>query len=138
MSDHLFAYGSLQPGCAPRPIASTAAKLRPVGAGFVRGRLYDLGSYPGAVPDPNAKGRIAGTVLQLPEDASVLRELDEYEGFDPQAPERSEFVRERVLVEMAAGGAMECWIYRYSRRPDPRREVKGDGSIVARWGAKAD
>ena len=138
MSDHLFAYGSLQPGFAPADIAAVAAKLRPVGTGFVRGALYDLGSYPGAVPDANAKGKIAGTVLQLPEDASVLRQLDEYEGFNPLAPEQSEFVRERLPVEMASGGAMECWIYRYNRHPDAAREVNRDGTMVARWSAMAD
>ena len=138
MSNYLFAYGSLQPGCAPAEIADVAAKLRPIGAGFVHGALYDLGRYPGAVPDASAKGRISGTVLQLPEDASVLRQLDEYEGFDPQAPEHSEFVRMRLPVEMATGGTMDCWVYRYNRHPDAAHEVKGDGSMVVRWCATAD
>ena len=138
MTDCLFAYGSLQPGCAPAEIASVAAKLRPLGAGFVRGALYDLGRYPGAVPDGHANSRIAGSVLQLPRDTAILRLLDEYEGFSPQAPEQSEFVRERLLVEMAAGGTIECWIYRYNRRPDAALEVKGDESMVARWNSKAE
>ena len=73
MSEYLFAYGTLQPGLAPTKIARVAAKLRPVGEGFVRGVLYDLGGYPGAVPDPNAKGRIIGTVMELPEDEDCLR-----------------------------------------------------------------
>jgi gamma-glutamylcyclotransferase (GGCT)/AIG2-like uncharacterized protein YtfP len=99
MSQYLFAYGTLQPGLAPTQIARVAAKLRPVGEGSVRGVLYDLGGYPGAVADPNAKGRIIGTVMELPEDGSVLERLDRYEGFDPQAPETSEYIRERQVVE---------------------------------------
>ncbi len=71
MSEILFAYGSLRPGRAPAEIAGVAAKLRAVGEGFVRGALYDLGGYPGAVPDAKAKGWIAGTVMELPEDESV-------------------------------------------------------------------
>jgi gamma-glutamylcyclotransferase (GGCT)/AIG2-like uncharacterized protein YtfP len=117
MSDYLFAYGTLQPGLAPTKIARLAAKLRPVGEGFVRGVLYDLGGYPGAVADPGAKARIAGTVMELPDDEDVLARLDRYEGFDPNAPGTSEYIRERQAVELKTGGTVECWFYRYNREP---------------------
>jgi gamma-glutamylcyclotransferase (GGCT)/AIG2-like uncharacterized protein YtfP len=94
-----------------------AAKLRPVGKGFVRGRLYDLGGYPGAVADSSAKGRILGTVMELPEDESVLARLDAYEGFDPKTPETSEYIREKQAVELKTGGTVDCWFYRYNRKP---------------------
>ena len=116
MSQYLFAYGTLQPGLALTKIARVAAKLRPVGEGFVRGVLYDLGGYPGAVADPSAKGRIMGTVMELPEDESVLERLDRYEGFDPEAPVTSEYIREQQAVELKAGGTVECWFYRYNRK----------------------
>src|ERR1700691_1208242 len=117
MSQFLFAYGTLQPGLAPTKIARIAAKLRPVGEGFVRGVLYDLGGYTGAVADPAAKGKIAGTVMELPEDEDILAQLDKYEGFDPQAPETSEYIRERQIVELKTGSTMECWFYGYNRKP---------------------
>jgi len=115
MSDYLFAYGTLQPGFAPPAIAKTAAKLRPVGTGYVYGEIYQLDGYPGAVLDAHSRNRIPGTVLELPEDEAVLRQLDEYEGYDPQSPEASEFVRARQTVELNGGGTIECWIYRYNR-----------------------
>ena len=124
MSQYLFAYGTLQPGLAPTKIARVAEKLRLVGEGFVRGVLYDLGGYPGAVADPSAKGRILGTVMELPEDESVLALLDRYEGFDPQAPETSEYIRERQIVELKAGGTVECWFYRYNRKPRDGTQVE--------------
>ena len=114
MSEYLFAYGTLQPGCAPARMAAIVARLRPVGEGFLRGVLYDLGGYPGAVPVAGAESRIFGTVMELPDDIESLRGLDEYEGFDPKDPGASEFVRERLKVERAEGGAMECWFYRYN------------------------
>ena len=80
MRQYLFAYGTLQPGLAPTKIARVAAKLRPVGEGFVRGVLYDLGGYPGAVADPSAMGKIAGTVMELPEEEGVLERLDRVRG----------------------------------------------------------
>jgi len=124
MSEYLFAYGTLQPGLAPTKIARVAAKLRPVSEGFLRGALYDLGGYPGAVADPSAKGRILGTVMELPEDESVLDGLDRYEGFNPKAPETSEYIRERQIVELKTGRTVECWFYRYNRKPRDAARVE--------------
>ncbi len=114
MSEYLFAYGTLQPGHAPSDLTAVAATLRPVGEGFVRGVLYDLGHYPGAVPDARAASKIAGTIMALPEDESLLGQFDDYEGFDPQAPETSEFVREQQTVQMSDGQTVQCWFYRYN------------------------
>jgi gamma-glutamylcyclotransferase (GGCT)/AIG2-like uncharacterized protein YtfP len=114
MSQYLFAYGTLQPGLAPKSMAHSTSKLRAVGPGFVRGVLYDLGRYPGAIADAGAAGRISGTVMELPDEGEVMRALDEYEGFDPQSPETSEFIRERQEVAMANGGTLMCWFYRYN------------------------
>ena len=123
MSEYLFAYGTLQPGSAPAGVAALAAKLRPVGEGFVRGVLYDLGRYPGAVPYSRAKSRIAGTVMELPEEKNFLGLLDDYEGFDPRAKGSSEFVRERQLVELSDGRRLECWFYRYNGKADEARII---------------
>lgn len=115
MSESIFLYGTLLPGAAPREIAEAAAQLRFTGEGFVRGRLYDLGHYPGAVLDAAAEGRICGAVFTLPDDPAVLRALDAYEEFDPAAPGLSQFVRVRAMATLAAGGSAECWIYVYNR-----------------------
>jgi gamma-glutamylcyclotransferase (GGCT)/AIG2-like uncharacterized protein YtfP len=123
MSDYLFVYGTLQPGFAPGEIAEVAAKLQAVGRGFVYGEFFELDGYPGAVLDPNSKNRIAGTVLQLPEDEGILRQLDAYEGYDAERPETSEFVRVRQTVELSGGGTLECWMYRYNREPSAFSEI---------------
>ena len=124
MSQYLFAYGTLQPGLRARGrLRALAAKMRPVGEGFVRGVLYDLGGYPGAVADARAASNISGTVMELLTDMSVLRQLDDYEGFDPQAPETSEYVRERQMVEMSDGRKVECWFYRYNGELDGVRAI---------------
>jgi gamma-glutamylcyclotransferase (GGCT)/AIG2-like uncharacterized protein YtfP len=121
MSQYLFAYGTLQPGLAPKSMAHATGKLRAVGPGSVRGVLYDLGHYPGAIAGAGATGKISGTVMELPEDPAVLRALDDYEGFDPQSLAASEFVREQQEVELASGGTLMCWFYRYNRKIDAAR-----------------
>jgi gamma-glutamylcyclotransferase (GGCT)/AIG2-like uncharacterized protein YtfP len=115
VSEYLFSYGTLQPGRAPDEIAAAVRALRVVGAGRVRGVLYDLGEYPGAVPDETAKTEIKGTVMQLPADEGILRQLDEYEEFDPASPEKSLFVRRLNMVKLDSGPMLQCWIYVFNR-----------------------
>jgi len=106
-------------------MASVMAKMRAVGEGWIHGRLYDLGGYPGAAPDANAPGKIFGTVMELPDDAEILKELDAYEECDPQSPETSEYVRELREVELATGGKAECWFYRYNGKTDGKAAIPG-------------
>jgi gamma-glutamylcyclotransferase (GGCT)/AIG2-like uncharacterized protein YtfP len=111
MIEHLFTYGTLQPGLAPREIASVVEKLCPVGEGFTFGRLYDLGAYPGAVLDPASAWCIYGTIFELPQDEEILCLLDAYEG--------SEFVRtEHVVARVDGGFALSWWVYDYLGKPN--------------------
>ncbi len=120
---HLFAYGTLQPGLAPLEIAPVVEKLRPVSEGFLFGKLYDLGSYPGAVIDPASAWLVYGTVFELPEDTGILPKLDAYEG--------PEYVRIEQLVTLVAGKVLTCWVYDYQGRPSEERFIES-----GRWGAR--
>lgn len=112
---HLFVYGTLLPRHTPERLERATADMVPAGRGRVRGILYDLGPYPGAVVHDAAAGWIHGRILQLPEDDGVLHRLDRYEGFDPTDPRRSLFRRERCTAQLATGERIECWIYVYNR-----------------------
>jgi gamma-glutamylcyclotransferase (GGCT)/AIG2-like uncharacterized protein YtfP len=116
-SESLFLYGSLLPTLAPAALRRDVARLRPLGRGALRGRLYDLGDHPGAVPEARAAGWIAGEVFELPGDPALLARLDAYEDYTPGCPERSVFVRVRRPVALAAGGELDCWVYAYARDP---------------------
>jgi gamma-glutamylcyclotransferase (GGCT)/AIG2-like uncharacterized protein YtfP len=124
MSEYLFAYGTLKPGQSPPEIAPALERLTPVGMGFVHGLLYALGDFPGAVLDPASKNKILGTVFKLPDDPSVLRQLDEYEEYDPTDRETSLFIRERHPVALVSGSRLECWIYVYNGKSTPRNIVE--------------
>jgi gamma-glutamylcyclotransferase (GGCT)/AIG2-like uncharacterized protein YtfP len=124
MSAHLFAYGTLQHGLAPGEIAAVVEKLRTVGPGFIAGTLYDLGEYPGAVLDPGSARKIHGTIFELPEDADLLRQLDVYEGFNPENSDQSLFVRTMQRVTLTTGGELSCWVYAYNRSPAGARIVE--------------
>ena len=114
MSPCLFVYGTLHPDHAPEEVADLVRRFEGVGKGTVAGTLYDLGSYPGAVLDESSRRSIAGTVFRLPTGDDILPRLDAYEGFEPEAPERSLFVRRLHPVRLADGRELPCWIYEYN------------------------
>lgn len=125
MSQHLFVYGTLRPGDAPEEIASIVKHFRRLGSAHVRGRLYDLGEFPGAVPDPSSRTMIYGELVALPPDERILEALDRYEEFDPLAPKKSLFVRKKVKVLMVNGSRREGWIYVYNRPRGTAKLVRG-------------
>ena len=67
-----------------------------VGETFIRGKLFDIGRYPGAVKDIlGTRSRIKGEVLLVRSPKKVFRILDEYEGFDSNLINKSEYRREK-------------------------------------------
>jgi gamma-glutamylcyclotransferase (GGCT)/AIG2-like uncharacterized protein YtfP len=123
MKQFLFTYGTLLPGLAPPAVAPIVSRLRPVGKGYVRGILYDLGSYPGVILNKN-EGKVWGQVYELPEDEDILRQLDAYEGFDSSRRDESEYVREECEVITEGGEAMKVWIYIYNQKIDSAARIE--------------
>jgi len=78
---------------------------------------------------------IRGKVFELPEDEQVLSSIDAYEGFDPNHPRGSLFVRKRWPVTLEDGSRMTCWIYAYNRKPGDARLI-ASGSYTARNGSR--
>jgi gamma-glutamylcyclotransferase (GGCT)/AIG2-like uncharacterized protein YtfP len=102
----LFIYGTLLLP-AHFPIAGYLAEVsRHLGAARLRGYLYDLGAYPGAVPQPGAQEWIQGVLMEIDE-PQVLERLDQYEG--------EEYRREWLSVETDAGDLLKAWVYCYNQ-----------------------
>jgi len=74
----LFVYGSLRRGFRAHGLMRRLGG-RYIGKGSVRGRLFDLGDFLGAVSTPGASTRVAGELYDLPS-AAALKSLDRYEG----------------------------------------------------------
>jgi gamma-glutamylcyclotransferase (GGCT)/AIG2-like uncharacterized protein YtfP len=129
--EYLFVYGTLLPGLIPEHLRETVEPLRRVGAGRLRGRLYDLGPFPAAIPDAAAPTLIVGQVLELPPDPAVLQQLDRYEAYVPDDREKSPFVRGRHVVTSADGRETACWVYAYNR--DPGEAALIEHGDYVRW-----
>jgi pyruvate carboxylase len=112
----LFVYGTLRRGYS-RNYRLGEAAARFVGMGRIRGRLYDLGLYPGARRATKRTDRIIGELYELADSAGKLRELDRVEEFYPEKPSKSLFVRRRVEVELDDGTTQRAWAYFLNKKP---------------------
>lgn len=101
--ERLFIYGTLLPNLVRPPLDALVARLTPLGAATVKGRLYDLGPYPGLVLD-DSQGRVQGELFALPEESALLASLDEYEG-------SCLYRRVECRAMTAAGETVACWVY---------------------------
>jgi gamma-glutamylcyclotransferase (GGCT)/AIG2-like uncharacterized protein YtfP len=119
MSDYLFVYGTLLPEYAPDEISKAVDQMQVIGQGQIRGRLYDLGDYPGAILDRSSDAVISGQVFELPDDEDVIASLDRYEGFYPEDRQGSLFIRTRTRALLLDGRELECWVYVYNGIPHP-------------------
>ena len=116
----LFTYGTLMHTTG---IPEVDAVLRDAGTflgrGWIHGRLFDLGEYPGTIPphagaggaDPASEAKdpksgcldedapkVWGRLLHLKDAAGFYPVIDRYEGFDAADLAGSEFVRGRTRV----------------------------------------
>jgi gamma-glutamylcyclotransferase (GGCT)/AIG2-like uncharacterized protein YtfP len=108
----LFVYGTLR-AFVDIPMARWLRRVAfAVGAAKTRGRLYDLGSYPGLKPAHASGDWVVGELYRVAE-PRFLRALDRYEAGGSLA--RPCFRRERCLVRLARGGVRQAWVYRYRR-----------------------
>lgn len=113
MPEHLFVYGTLRRGCDNQFARLLSERGKFIGEGWVSGRLYDFGSYPGASRAEQPNESILGEIFHLAEPGTLLAALDEYEG--------PEFERAIVMA-----GALECWIYWYVGSDAGRPIASGD------------
>ena len=123
MSEYLFVCGTLRPALASGEMKGLVDGLSNLGEGMLPGCLYDLGEYPGAVPDPRSESRIVGEVLDLPGDQRFLARLDDYEGIDPNDPDSGLFVRVKCEVTLADGRKLDCWVYRYNQQTSSMTQI---------------
>lgn len=99
----LFVYGTLRPFSDVAMARWLRRAARYLGPATTRGRLYDLGAYPGLRTVRGRGDTVAGDVYRVA-NPRVFRVLDRYE---------ARFVRERCIVRLARGARTRAWIYRY-------------------------
>jgi gamma-glutamylcyclotransferase (GGCT)/AIG2-like uncharacterized protein YtfP len=112
VTERIFVYGTLMAGFDRRRRAGIDTRMQFVGRGWIQAALYDLGLFPAAIPAP--EGRVAGELYEVIDDPSVLAKLDEIEGFRPNEPDTSLYLRAQVTVTLEDGRQEAAWVYFYN------------------------
>jgi gamma-glutamylcyclotransferase (GGCT)/AIG2-like uncharacterized protein YtfP len=128
MTDRVFFYGTLMTGFDRRRRAGIDPMLSYVGRGRIQAALFDLGIYPAAVPDPD--GVVWGEVYRALDLERVLNGLDDIEGYRPDQPESSLYLRVEVPVVYDDGSSETVWAYFYNA-PLGRAERIPSGDYLA-------
>jgi len=115
MNDNLFVYGTLLSGAGHSMRGVLAGHAELIGEGFFNGRLYRVGTYPGAIPSSEPHDRVFGEVYRLRNVAEVLSRLDEYEGCGPTAAAPTQYVRKNEPITLTNETTVRAWIYIYNR-----------------------
>jgi gamma-glutamylcyclotransferase (GGCT)/AIG2-like uncharacterized protein YtfP len=112
MIDFLFIYGTLlQPG---NPFANYLSQnCTYISPGKLKGLLYDIGEYPGAIVTDNTDGYIYGSIFKLHHTEENLRVIDDYEGYGPEQELPNLYIRSVAPIETDSG-AVDAWIYLYN------------------------
>jgi gamma-glutamylcyclotransferase (GGCT)/AIG2-like uncharacterized protein YtfP len=123
MTYPIFVYGTLLRNIPGTKFHLLAPYARFLGSARIRGRLYDLGEYPGVVPAIGEAHWVQGEVYAIDGSADVWEQLDAYEGCGSMDPIPHEFERAATEAVMNDGTCLTVWMYVYLRSVNGRREI---------------
>ena len=111
----IFVYGTLRSGFQSPAYEYISRYFNLVGKAKVKGKLYDLGEYPAAVP-ANEPVYIIGELYSIKNEgefAWAIGQLDDYEGVIVESGEKQLYRRE--LAEIICNDEkFTAWVYWYN------------------------
>lgn len=111
----LFVYGSLRSGFRSTAYEYISRFFTFVCDAKVKGKLYDLGEYPAAIPvadDSFIVGELY-TITKEQEFSWAIGQLDDYEGVNVEADEVKLY--ERKITDVYIGNeVVQAWVYWYN------------------------
>lgn len=126
-TSHLFVYGTLMSDAVGamggRQRRRLSAEATVVGAGWINGRLFDLGEYPGLLEGEHPDDIVFGEVVWLSQPRLSLEWLDAYEGVSPQSGQDDEYVRVERQAMLDDGRAVAAWVYVFRGIVDRDRRI---------------
>ena len=125
MTERLFVYGTLRKNAAHPMHRLLRRHARFESQATFPGRMFDLGDYPGVVPDSAGTHRVLGELYSFQAPALLLPALDRYEGCTDFNDPPQEFRRERHRVFPAGTSGTEAWIYIFNQPVDGLRLIPG-------------
>ena len=102
--------------------------------GWAYGKLYDIGEYPGFVPQAEKGLTVVGEVYDLRLCPDLWAALDAYEGVGESDMETAEYSRQKISV-VTIKGTLTCWTYVYQETVEHLSPIR-DGDYLAYFLAK--
>ena len=125
---HLFVYGSLRSGFRSPAYEYISRFFNFIGEAKVKGKLFDMGSYPAALPVSDDTF-IIGELYAIKDDSDfswAIGQLDDYEGVNVESDEMQLYRRELADI-FINNEVTPAWIYWYCGNVSGRPEiVSGD------------
>ena len=124
LNNYLFVYGTLRKEFGLGLSEKIKQDMILVGDASIRGELYDIGEYPAALPSKDEKSKIIGEIYELIHPRKVFKLLDEYEGYDKDDLNNSEYYRKKESVTLNNGKEVGAWVYWYNFPIKGKKKIK--------------
>jgi len=129
--DRVFVYGTLMRGeCRHQSLQADAEILHALPA-KTKGRLLDLGAFPGLVPAVEQGEQVVGEYYRVMDIGLTLGTLDQIEEFRGYGIEGSLYTRVLAQLDTETGATQVAWTYHLSEIP-PSATVIPSGSWRSR------
>ncbi|MEO5997375.1 MAG: gamma-glutamylcyclotransferase family protein [Chitinophagaceae bacterium] len=122
---YLFAYGTLRKGFSSPIYKSIVEEIEWMGFSRVKGKLFDIGEYPGAIRS-ESENYIVGEIIKIKTSVKVLEILDDYECCYTSTEKRSEYERKKEWFVLKNGIRVEAWIYWYNLPVNNKQQIPGN------------
>ncbi len=112
MSEFLFVYGTLRRQLIQHQYLQHHTEF--IAEASMRGRLYLLDGYPGAVDSTDFADTVLGEVYRIHRTTALLAMLDDYEECSAKFARPHEYRRELRSVNLLDGRQLTAWVYLYN------------------------
>jgi gamma-glutamylcyclotransferase (GGCT)/AIG2-like uncharacterized protein YtfP len=122
MSNRLFVYGSLLSAFSNQESIRLKGENIYLGPAYIKGFLFEIDGYPGAIPDPVAGYKITGELYRISDLEKTFNWLDRYEEADLQYNPNPEY--QRILVSVYyRERIIRGWMYQFLNSTQGFREI---------------
>jgi gamma-glutamylcyclotransferase (GGCT)/AIG2-like uncharacterized protein YtfP len=117
MNPHfIFVYGLLKSNYENEAAQTVRENCTLIGEGRMPGRLYDIGTYPGAVYIEDATTFVHGEIFEIQQnEEKLIHYLDHFEGVGADFPDPNEY-RKKIISVQTEQGAIQasCYLYNWN------------------------
>jgi gamma-glutamylcyclotransferase (GGCT)/AIG2-like uncharacterized protein YtfP len=122
-AEFLFVYGTLRKKIASNMHQLLASHCEYFSEGVMKGRLYDVCGYPGAIESSDDNDKVLGELYKMPDRKPVLALLDDYEECSDRFPMPHEYSCKQLSIELAGGGFVVAWVYLYNHDVSSLKQI---------------